>query len=48
MEELRRERARVPPEDGLGEAEGPRPCAISSKPALSPAIRRVLLRLRTA
>jgi hypothetical protein len=54
MEELRRERARVPADDDLRRADGPRPYAISNRPrladrpGLSPAIRRALLRGRTA
>jgi hypothetical protein len=54
MEELRRQRACVPTDDDLRRADGPRPYAISNRPrladrlGLSPAIRRALLRGRTA
>ena len=54
LEELRREHARVPPDDDTRRADGPRPYAISDRPGLadrpglSPAIRRALLRVRTA
>ncbi len=46
MEELRRERARVPPDDDARRERGPRPNAISDRPGLadrsglSPAVRR--------
>jgi len=46
MEELQRERARVPADDDLRRADGP--YAISSKPALAVAIGRALLKVRTA
>ena len=48
MEELRRERARAPAVDDLRRADGPRPYAISSRPGLSPVMRRALLKVRTA
>ena len=53
MEELRRERARVPADDNLRRAEGPRPYSGSSRLAtadtrgLSPAIRRAFFKVRT-
>jgi hypothetical protein len=53
MEELRRERARVPADDNLRRAESPRSYPDSSrhatgdKPGLSPAIRRAFLNVRT-
>jgi hypothetical protein len=53
MEELRRERARVPTDDNLRRAEGPRPHSGSSRPArtdkpeLSLPLRRVFFKLRT-
>jgi hypothetical protein len=52
MEELRRERARVPADDNLRRAESPRPYRDSSRPAtadkagLSPAIRRAFFKVR--
>lgn len=54
MEELRRERARAPTDVDARTSDGPRPYAVSSRPALadrpglSPAIRRALLKVRTA
>ena len=54
MEELRRQRARVPADDDLRRAEGPRPYSNSSrlataaaKPELPPAIRRAFFKVRT-
>ncbi len=53
MEELRRERARVPDDDNRRRADGPRPYSDSSRHAtgdklgLSPAIRRAFLNVRT-
>jgi len=53
MEELRRERARVPADDNLRRAEGPRPYSGSNRPAtadkpeLSLPLRRVFFQLRT-
>jgi hypothetical protein len=53
MEELRRERARVPVDDSLRRAEGLRPHSGSSrpvtsdKPELSLPLRRVFFKLRT-
>ena len=53
MEELRRERARVPDDDNLRRADGPRPYSGSSqqttadKPGLLPAIGRTFLKVRT-
>jgi hypothetical protein len=53
MEELRRERARVPADDNLRRAESPRPHSGSSRPAsadkpeLSLPLRRVFFKLRT-
>ena len=50
MEELRRERARVPPDDYARRENGPWPNATSDRPELadrpgiSPAIRRAFLR----
>jgi len=42
MEELRRQRARVPADDDLRRADGPRPYCGSSRPATAdkPALRR--------
>ena len=54
MEELRRERARVTPDDDGRRGSGPRPNALSDRPGpverpgLSPAMRRVLFRLTGA
>ena len=53
MEELRRQRARVPADVDLRQAEGPRPYSGSSRLAtadkrgLSPAIRRAFFKVRT-
>jgi hypothetical protein len=53
MEELRRERARVPDDDNLRRAAGPRPYsdsrrhATGDKPGVSPAIARAFLKVRT-
>ena len=53
MKQLRQERARVPTDDNLRRAEGPRPHSGSSRPAstdkpeLSLPLRRVCFRLRT-
>jgi hypothetical protein len=53
MEELRRQRARVPADDDLRRVDGPRPYsgsgrpATADKPGLSPAIRRAFLKVRT-
>jgi hypothetical protein len=53
LEELRRQRARVPADDDLRRADGPRPYSGSSRPAtadkadLSPAIRRAFFNVRT-
>jgi hypothetical protein len=53
MEELRRQRARVPTDDDLPRAVGPHPYSGSSRPAtadkaaLPPAIRRAFLKVRT-
>ena len=53
MQELRRERARIPADDNLRQAEGGRPHSGSSRPAtadkpeLSLPLRRVFFRLRT-
>jgi hypothetical protein len=53
MEELRRERARVPDDDNLRLAEGTRlysgssRTATADKPGPSPAIRRAFLNVRT-
>jgi hypothetical protein len=52
MEELRRQRARVPADDDLRRADGPRRYsggsqpAPADKPGLSPAIRRAFLKVR--
>jgi hypothetical protein len=52
MEELRRERARVPDDDNLRRADGPQPYSGSNRPAtadkagLSPAIRRAFFKVR--
>jgi hypothetical protein len=50
MEELRRERARVPDDDNLRLAEGPRlygsRTATGDKPSPSPAIGRAFLKVR--
>jgi hypothetical protein len=52
MEELRRERARMPADDDLYRTDGPRPYSASSLPATSdkvglpPAIRRAFLKVR--
>jgi hypothetical protein len=55
MEELRRERGRVTVDDDGRISDGQRACAISGRPkatdrssGLSPIIRRVLQRMRTA
>jgi hypothetical protein len=48
MEELRRERTGAPAEDDRRRASDPRPHAVSNKLGLSPAIRRMLLKVRTA
>lgn len=48
IEELRRERARVTPDDDGCRGSGPRPNAISDRPGLSPAMRRVLFRVTGA
>jgi hypothetical protein len=53
MEELRRQRARVPADVDLRQAEGPRPYSGGRRPAtadkrgLSPAIRRAFFKVRT-
>jgi hypothetical protein len=55
MQELRRERALVLPDDNLGRADSPRPysgsnrpvTATSNKPELSLPLRRVFFKLRT-
>jgi hypothetical protein len=53
MEELRRERARVPADDNLRRADGPRPHSGSSRPVtadqpeLSLPLRRVFFKLRS-
>jgi hypothetical protein len=53
MEELRRERARMPADDDLRRANGPRPYSGSSRPAtadkpeLSLPLRRVFFKMRT-
>jgi hypothetical protein len=52
MEELRRQRARVPADDDLSRADGPRPYSGSSRPAavdkseLTAALRRVFFKVR--
>ena len=52
MEELRRQRARVPADDDLRRADGPRPYSGSGRPAaidkseLTAALRRVFFKVR--